>query len=224
MIKPSKLVSCISLSLSLSALVSCSNSIAIKPTTSSSDASVAATANSESSASPTNSISATPVAQATQIVGDLLDASQKEKLRELSVPIVVPTYLPKGFRLIELESGKEELRSGSYAYYSILYKGENDTCLDISLNTDPAMRTSQMPKRFTQMPISNKEVTIVYGNVENKPITLGSFGLPNLDKNGYMLRTGGWIPSGQKGRNIRCNSISDEEYDKVLQALKLLDF
>jgi hypothetical protein len=225
MIKLSKLASCIFASLSLSTIVSCSNPIAIKPTTSSSDASVAATAKSESSASPTTSSSATPVDQVAQATGDLLDAAQKDKLRELSVPIVMPTYLPTGFRVIKLEAGREELRSGSYAYYSILYKGEDDACFDISLNTDPAMLTSRMPRRFMQIPISSKDVTIIYGNVEDKPITMGRFSIPNgSPTSAYMLRTGGWMPSSQEGRNIRCNSISATEYDKVLQALKVLDF
>ena len=225
MSKLSKLASCIFTSLYLSTLVSCSNPIAIKPTTSSSDASVAATAKSESSASPTNSVTATPLAQVAQATGDLLDAAQKDKLKELSVPIVVPTYLPAGFRVIKLEAGREELRSGSYAYYSILYKGEDDACFDISLNNDPAMRTSRLSRRFMQIPISNKDVTIIYGNIEDKPITMGSFSVPSGSPNsGYMLRTGGWMPSSLEGRNIRCNSISDAEYDKVLQALKVLDF
>ncbi|WP_271253856.1 hypothetical protein [Pseudanabaena sp. Chao 1811] len=223
MIKLPELASCIFASLSLSTLVSCSNPIATKTTTSSSDASVAATAKSE--ASPTNSVTATPVAQVAQATGDLLDAAQKDKLRELSVPIIVPTYLPAGFRVIKLEAGREELRSGSYAYYSILYKGEDDACFDISLNTDPAMLTSRMPRRFMQIPISNKDVTIIYGNVEDKPITMGRFSVPSgSPTSAYMLRTGGWMPSSQEGRNIRCNSISDAEYDKVLQALKVLDF
>lgn len=225
MSKLSKLASCIFTSLYLSTLVSCSNPIAIKPTTSSSDASVAATAKSESSASPTNSVTATPLAQVAQATGDLLDAAQKDKLKELSVPIVVPTYLPAGFRVIKLEAGREELRSRSYAYYSILYKGEDDACFDISLNTDPAMRTSRLSRRFMQIPISNKDVTIIYGNIEDKPITMGSFSVPSGSPNSaYMLRTGGWMPSSLEGRNIRCNSISDAEYDKVLQALKVLDF
>ena len=225
MSKLSKLASCIFTSLYLSTLVSCSNPIAIKPTTSSSDASVAATAKSESSASPTNSVTATPLAQVAQATGDLLDAAQKDKLKELSVPIVVPTYLPAGFRVIKLEAGREELRSRSYAYYSILYKGEDDACFDISLNNDPAMRTSRLSRRFMQIPISNKDVTIIYGNIEDKPITMGSFSVPSGSPNsGYMLRTGGWMPSSLEGRNIRCNSISDAEYDKVLQALKVLDF
>ncbi|MFN6140745.1 MAG: hypothetical protein ACK48A_00325 [Pseudanabaena sp.] len=225
MSKLSKLASCIFTSLYLSTLVSCSNPIAIKPTTSSSDASVAATAKSESSASPTNSVTATPLAQVAQATGDLLDAAQKDKLKELSVPIVVPTYLPAGFRVIKLEAGREELRSRSYAYYSILYKGEDDACFDISLNNDPAMRTSRLSRRFMQIPISNKDVTIIYGNIEDKPITMGSFSVPSGSPNSaYMLRTGGWMPSSLEGRNIRCNSISDAEYDKVLQALKVLDF
>ncbi|MFN9481391.1 MAG: hypothetical protein ACK6CX_01005 [Pseudanabaena sp.] len=225
MSKLSKLASCIFTSLYLSTLVSCSNPIAIKPTTSSSDASVYATAKSESSASPTNSVTATPLAQVAQATGDLLDAAQKDKLKELSVPIVVPTYLPAGFRVIKLEAGREELRSRSYAYYSILYKGEDDACFDISLNTDPAMSTSRLSRRFMQIPISNKDVTIIYGNIEDKPITMGSFSVPSGSPNsGYMLRTGGWMPSSLEGRNIRCNSISDAEYDKVLQALKVLDF
>ncbi|NUN67297.1 hypothetical protein HCU40_21830 (plasmid) [Pseudanabaena biceps] len=93
MIKLPKLTSWVFVSFSLSALVSCSNSI--NPTTIANDASVATTAKAEPSASPNKSISTTPVAQVaqdTKVTDDLLDAAQKEKLRELSVPIVVPNY------------------------------------------------------------------------------------------------------------------------------------
>lgn len=136
----------------------------------------------------------------------------------------MPTYLPTGFRIIKLDAGREELRSGSYAYYSILYKGEDDACLDISLNTDPAMLTSRMPRRFKQIPISKQEVTIIYGNVEDKLITMGRFNVANSSPtSAYMLRTGGWMPAAQEGRNIRCNALSETEYDKVLQSLEVLN-
>ncbi len=225
MIKLFQLASCIFGSLCLNTLVSCSNSITIKSAIGSSDTLIAATPKAEPSSSLTNSISPTPVVKLSQASGDLLDLSQKAKLKELAVPIVVPTYLPVGFRLVKMDSGREELRTGSYAYYSILYQGENGTCLDISLNTDPAMRTSQMLRRFMQIPISNKKVTIIYGKLDDKSIAMGLFEVANGEPNSaYMLRNGGWMPSGQEGRNVRCNSISEEEYDKVLQALEVLDF
>jgi len=216
------IVSRIYLTLSLSALVGCSdNLIPIKqPPTSSNNLSMTETSKLETSAITASSNSDTLVNQAS---GNLLSSDQKAQLKQLGTPIALPTYLPVGSRLHKFVSGKEELRTDSIPYYSISYAGENDTCLDISLNTDPAMSTRRLQKTQMQSPVSS-EVNVLTGDLEGKPIVLGLFKLPNGRENsGYMLRTGGWLPSNDGNKNIRCNAVSAEEYAKVLQALEVLN-
>ncbi len=220
--KSYSVASLIYLTFPLIALVGCGDNLtAIKQQpTISSNLPVAPTSKLELSAIPPSSNSEAIVDQAS---GNLLSSDQKAQLKQLGTPIAAPTYLPAGFRLHKFGSGKEELRTDSIPYYSIFYAGENDTCLDISLNTDPAMSTRRLQKTQMQSPVS-REVNVLTGDLEGRPIVLGLFKLPNGRENsGYMLRTGGWLPSNDGSKNIRCNAVSTEEYVKVLQALEVLD-
>ena len=57
------------------------------------------------------------------------------------------------------------------------------------------MSTFRLEKTLIQSPVSN-EMTLLSGNIEARPITLGLFKLPNGEKNnGYMLRTEVWMRS-----------------------------
>jgi hypothetical protein len=147
--------------------------------------------------------------------GDLLSAEQKARLSKLKIPIVLPTYLPQNFRVTDFDAGKEEMANESYSYYSIIYKGANNTCLELTANTDPGMTTSGL--NTTSMTTALGKVTVSSGNLENKPIIIGLFSLPRNSNNGYMLRTGGWVP----GR--RCATIGKDEYLQVLKSLRIIN-
>ena len=69
--------------------------------------------------------------------GNLLSPQQTAQLTQLPIPIVAPTALPMGFRLVRAEG-----ESGSYVNgdddsgYAIDYQGANNTCLSIRSSKD----------------------------------------------------------------------------------------
>ncbi|MBW4550137.1 MAG: hypothetical protein KME35_03345 [Aphanocapsa sp. GSE-SYN-MK-11-07L] len=68
----------------------------------------------------------------------MLNQSQQDKLKQLGVPVVIPTYLPKGFQIADLIANlctaempqTGECREGSS--YSIIYRNNNNTCLAVN--------------------------------------------------------------------------------------------
>lgn len=149
---------------------------------------------------------------------NLLSSKQKAQLTQLSMPIAVPTYLPGGFRLTNFLAKKErdDYASGEYSWYSIFYQGTNNSCLEVSANVDPAMSMGNLQKTLVKTRLGSVEV--YSGNVEGKPMIVGLFSLGK--KNGYMVRTGAWIPQNLAGG--RCNPVSRKEYIQVLKSLEML--
>lgn len=198
----------------LLSLVSCAtNGVTAKPPTPRASSPIATTTPDSSGAASTASPK-TPIAQNT---GSLLSPQQKAQLAQLSMPIVLPSYLPGGFRLTKFSAEQEQGEvSGEYSSYSIFYQGANDTCLEFGANSDPAISLERLQKTSVETGLG--KVKVYSGNVEGKPMIVGLFSLPN--NNGYMLRTGAWMPPTIPGR--RCNPVSMEEYIQVLKSLKRL--
>ena len=156
-----------------------------------------------------------PKTSITYKTNHFLSNQQKAQLAQLGIPIAVPTYLPAGFRLTQFSAQKEE-DEASGAWYSMFYQGANNTCLELSVNVDPAMSLERLQKTLVKTRLG--EVKVYSGNVEGKPMTVGLFSLPK--NNGYMLRTGAWMPTTNPGR--RCNPVSRNEYIQVLRSLEML--
>jgi hypothetical protein len=145
--------------------------------------------------------------------GDSLTSEQRARLYRLKIPLVLPTYLPPGFQVKRFETGTEETIDYKYSYYSLVYAGADNTCLELAANTDPAMTTGGLNNTSIATPLG--QVTVSSGNVEGKPLIIGLFSLPR--NNGYFLRTGGWV-SGK-----RCAPVSREEYLRALRSLKRVE-
>jgi hypothetical protein len=170
---------------------------------------------------PDNSLAASPDFSKTAIAkntSNLLSSKQKTQLNQLGMPIIVPTYLPGGFRLTNFSANKErdDYASGEDSWYSIFYQGTNNTCLEVSANVDPAMSMGNLQKTLVNSRLGAVEV--YSGNVEGKPMIVGLFSLGK--KNGYMLRTGAWMPLNLP--TGRCNPVSRKEYIQVLKSLERL--
>lgn len=153
---------------------------------------------------------------------NLLSADQKRQLNQLGIPIYIPTYLPTGFRLTKFDAGKEELRNGSYSYYSLLFQGSNNTCLEVSSGVDPAMSLGRLSKR--SMKTSLGETTVYSGTVEGRQLILAQ--IPS--KQGHMLRSGmvarpaEMKPDGTWKPAEWCQPVSTEEFNQVLRSLKVM--
>jgi hypothetical protein len=170
---------------------------------------------------PDTSFAASPDFSKTAIAkntSNLLSSEQKAQLTQLGMPIVVPTYLPGGFRLTNFlaKKDRDDYASGEYSWYSMFYQGTNNTCLEVSANVDPAMSMGNLQKTLVNSRLGAVEV--YSGNVEGKPLIVGLFSLGK--NNGYMLRTGAWMPQNLPGG--RCNPVSRKEYIQVLKSLERL--
>jgi len=152
-----------------------------------------------------------------QNTGNLLSPKQKAQLSQLGIPIALPSYVPRGFRLTYFSAEKAQSQDpGDYSSYVIFYQGANNTCLEFSANSDPAISLERLQKKSVATQLG--QVKVYSGKVEGKPMIVGLFSLAN--NNGYMLRTGAWMPPNTPGG--RCNPVTIEEYIQVLKSVKKL--
>ncbi|NJR66482.1 MAG: hypothetical protein HC772_16030, partial [Leptolyngbyaceae cyanobacterium CRU_2_3] len=191
-------------------------------------ANTATTNSSPVSSSPAVTLSsavATPaeIAQnpASPLPAEQLSVDQKNQLSQLSVPVLVPTFLPAGFRLTKFDAGEEQLTNGSYSYYSLLYQGDNNTCLEISTGVDPALSTSRLSKALVTTPLG--EATVYSGEVEGRSLILS---MVSAQPQEYMLRSGlvarpaEQQPDGSWSAAELCQPVSMETYTQVLRSLR----
>jgi hypothetical protein len=151
-----------------------------------------------------------------------LTQEQKDQLSSLGTLVLVPTYLPSGLRLTKLGFGKELIDNDSYAYYSILYQGDDNTCLEISSGVDLGMPASRLPTQDT-VPTQFGSVT-VYSGITSDVSTIQIVSLLPT-KQGHMIRSGLVMnaakiqPDGTWTKPEVCNPVSLEEFTQVLKSL-----
>lgn len=138
-----------------------------------------------------------------QVTGNLLSADQKAKLLKLPIPIVAPTYLPKGFQLTHADGEEGHYSNGDDdSGYSLIYKGPENTCIEVRSSKDgPRGAWQQIVKtRFGSIKVfteNNQGKTSIYSFVpiQGQPVLISG---------------------------ASCNPVSMQEYIHVLQSLELL--
>jgi len=144
-----------------------------------------------------------------------LTAAQKAKLTQLPIPIVAPTYLPEGFRLVSASGEKGQYANGDDdSGYTLFYLGQNNTCVSVASSKDgPRGKWQQVVdtrfgavKVFTQT-YENKYSIYSFIPVKGNPSLLSGGSLPNPDANGNFKP---------------CQALSMAEYVKVLRSLQVI--
>lgn len=144
-----------------------------------------------------------------------LTSAQKAKLTQLPIPIVAPTYLPEGFRLVTAEGEKGQYANGDDdSGYSLVYQGRNNTCIRITSSKDgPRGKWQQMVdtrfgavKVFTQT-YENKYLIYSFIPVKGNPSLTSGGSLPHPDASGKFQS---------------CKAVSLPEYARVLRSLAVL--
>ena len=143
----------------------------------------------------------------------LLSSQQKAQLTQLPIPIVVPTFLPAGFRLVQAEGGTSKYANGDDdSGYAIDYQGENNTCLSVRSSKDGPRRLPRIKQVQTRLGL----MTIYleqYRDIKSLVTFLGIKGNP-------VLSSGGTLPdSTADGGFKRCRAVSIETYTQVLKSL-----
>lgn len=159
----------------------------------------------------------TPETSIAQATGSLLSPEQKAQLIQLPIPIVAPTDLPAGFRLVDAggEAGKYA-NGADDSGYSIRYVGDDDTCLSIASSKDGPRR---LPK---QGQVETKLGSVAVYTHEFRGETVISSFLPV--KGNPVLLSGGIMPGGAEtnGEWKTCKAVSMETYVQVLRSLEVL--
>lgn len=153
-----------------------------------------------------------------QAAGDLLSKAQKAELAQLGIPIVLPAYLPPGFRVKQFHADKGEYANGDNdSGYLISYQGANNSCITLYSSQDGprGQRQKLVQTRFGSVGIYTQKrngKTFIYSFI---PIA----GNPSLTSGGSLPDTAGM---GTDGGGKSCNAVSMEEYVQVLKSLKVM--
>jgi hypothetical protein len=167
---------------------------------------------------PGYTISTSTANQSKKDSGNLLTSEQKGLLLQLPIPIVAPTFVPEGFRLVHAKG-----ESGKYANgdddsgYMIAYLGENNTCISIH-STNSGSRGLQ---RANQAQTEFGSVVVYTANARDNSIRVISSFLEL--KGNPALISGGSIPDSSVNSGFRrCDPVEMGVYLQVLKSLTLV--
>lgn len=153
-----------------------------------------------------------PVAQVTQVSGNLLSVAQRKQLLQLPIPVLAPTALPAGFRLVSANGEKGQLINGDDdSGYALLYLGNHNTCLRVQTSQDGPrglQKVGQASTDFGSLPI--------YAEKAQGRTTLSSF-IPL--KGNSVVTTGGFVPT-PSGEWQPCNALTQAAFAQVLRSVK----
>jgi hypothetical protein len=167
---------------------------------------------------PSYTISTAPASQSKKATGNLLTSEQKALLLQLPIPIVAPTFLPDGFRLVYANGEANKYVNGDDdSGYTIAYQGENNTCISISFSssgTRGLQRANEVKTEFGS-------VVVYTDNARDNSIkSISSF---FVLKGSPMLISGGSIPDrSADGGFKRCQPVEMGVYIKVLKSVTLV--
>lgn len=180
-------------------------------------ASITATPNNASALDTTSDKTKTPQAQpATQATaGHGLSPAQVEKLTKLPIPIVVPTYLPPGFRVTSADGASAKLVNGDDdSGYSIAYESDDGTCFAINSSQDSPRRLKQVGQvesaigtvKMYEETYEGRSSVQSFIPVKGNPVMISPF----LKLNPATAN------------HAPCKALDRAEYERVLQSIAIL--
>lgn len=148
-------------------------------------------------------------------IGNLLSQEQMAKLTRLPIPIVAPTDLPDGFRVVvaDGESGKY-VNGDDDSGYTIEYQRNDNTCFAITSSKDSPRRLPQVG----QVESAIGTVKIYEETYESKR-SLHSF-IP-VKGNPVMTSPISRL-NPTTGKYEACKALDRTEYERILKSIKLL--
>lgn len=186
--------------------------IAVQPS-----ASIAATPNNASAIDTTSGTTQPTQAQTTTstTAGHGLSAAQVEKLTQLPIPIVVPTYLPPGFQVTSADGESVKLVNGDDdSGYSIAYEGDDGTCFAINSSQDSPRRLEQVGQvesalgtvKMYEETYEGRSSVQSFIPVQGNPVMIS----PVLQLNPAT------------GNHEPCKALDRAEYERILQSITIL--
>lgn len=168
---------------------------------------------------PSSAPSVTPASNSEQrspaSTGNLLSPAQVAKLTKLPIPIVAPTDLPEGFRLISADGASVKLTNGNDdTGYTIVYEGEDSICFAIASSKDS-------PRKLKQI----GQVESAVGTVKiHEEIYEGRSSLQSFIpvKGNPMMISPVLQLNSATGNHEFCKALDRDEYERILKSIELV--
>ncbi len=147
--------------------------------------------------------------------GHLLSPQQVRQLTQLPIPIVVPTDLPPGFRLLKAEGEQGQYANGDDdSGYMLEYASPDNRCFVIYTSKDGPRRLKQIGQvqsgvglaKIYQDRYNNQTAWMSFLPVKGNPVLISPFSRLNPATNNYE----------------RCKPLSRADYDRILKSIQLL--
>lgn len=147
--------------------------------------------------------------------GNLLSPAQVEKLTKLPIPIVAPTDLPKGFRVVSADGASVKYANGGDdTGYSITYQKEDGTCFVIASSKDGPRRLKQIGQvesavgtvKMYEETYEGKTSVQSFIPVEGNPMMMS----PVLQLNSVT------------GNHEACPALDRTEYERILKSIEMV--
>lgn len=151
----------------------------------------------------------------TALTGNLLSSEQVAKLTKLPIPIVAPTYLPEGFRVVSADGDSVKYVNGDDdAGYAIEYESNDNTCFAIQSSKDG-------PRRLKQV----GQVESVIGTIKIHEETYkGESSLQSFIpvKGNPMMISPLSRLNPATGNYESCRALDRSDYERILRSIELV--
>lgn len=198
-------------------LVSCTHqSDATLPTpTQSAQSSQPTPLKTQPSAAPVEAQSTDGSTLANAATGNLLTPEQIAKLTQLPIPIVAPTDLPPGFRVVSADGGSDKYTNGDDdAGYVIEYEGAGNVCFVIQSSKDGPRRLKQVGQVETAVGLVK-----MYEETYEDKRSVQSF-IPVKGNPVMISPVARFNPA--KGDYEACNPLDLTQYERILKSIELV--
>lgn len=158
---------------------------------------------------------ANPIVAIAQVSDSLLSADQLIQLKQLGIEVVLPTYLPEGFKVTYFEAHRQKNPQDitDSAYYRISYANANNICIEVG-NGYQAVWITNPSKNQLETALGDIEIT--YGKLRGSE-TMQYWA--SIKKGRQVIYTGGKL----SGARETCNPLGLEDFTKVLKSLTVLE-
>lgn len=153
------------------------------------------------------------------VTGNLLSPEQIAQLKQLPIPIVAPTSLPAGFRLVRAYGEIGKYANGDDdSGYTIAYEGENNTCIKVTSTQSGSRGYEKVREEQTEF----GKLDVYIGKARDNSVSyiLTVLGL----KGNLILSSGGTLPDSNASSGWRiCRPVPMETYVQVLKSLSIVN-
>ncbi len=156
-----------------------------------------------------------PKPRSRQSAGHLLSPQQIRQLTQLPIPVVVPTDLPAGFRVVKAEGEQGQYANGDDdSGYMLEYVGKGNVCFVIYTSKDAPRRLKQIGQvqsgvglaKIYEERYDNQTSWVSFLPIQGNPVLISPFSRLNPVSNEYE----------------RCKPLSRADYDRILKSLQRL--